>query len=350
MIFLLIISRRRIGEDSWLCQCHPGLEHRTRGSRDYHLKTMKCTLKTLQPANLDNNSAAALIGPVTMTKEAEATSDPPETLSHESPNGVEQAPLEVTPQRDYSSTSTGKTVVYDKVSQESRDSDADLTISSTSVSGAQPPRRDFKKIQSQLYQSVDMALQEDACMLGFDPRQLIDRMSDLGRLIPETVATLLRPYARVEFTELNILTTQSVTELSKIVFGHSSEKELVDRAYGIQSQQNLDPGNVLRAYIAAALTHWVFRVDIREQESRRDIRGLCELVDFRRQRLEDWLQKGSLQVRLAERYMTDIPAAQFHLTYGLSCLPSSTSNSYNVKCCLLCPSELGIWRTSSSTF
>jgi hypothetical protein len=146
------------------------------------------------------------------------------------------------------------------------------------------------KIVQQLRHSVVKELERAFVQALPDPRRILKHMQTITKTSADAIAKVLSPYRYTSFVEYQATCLEDVTKLSAIVFGHTRDKEILQIAYGIQSQNKMNAETVLRAYTAAAVTQWVLRVDFRDEYGARGT--VCNGSDVRRQSIENFVKRG----------------------------------------------------------
>jgi hypothetical protein len=99
------------------------------------------------------------------------------------------------------------------------------------------------------------------------PAQVIrDRVCDLDNRIREAVSLFIEPYQSLAFQLTRLSLTDDTLALSKLLFGHqphANGEDVMASVLDVQGLRMPTVSIVLRAYIAAALNQWVFRVNLR---------------------------------------------------------------------------------------
>jgi hypothetical protein len=153
-----------------------------------------------------------------------------------------------------------------------------------------PGMAHLPQILQQLRHSVMKELEGAVVQALPDPRRILKHMQNITKTSADAIAKILSPYRYTSFVEYQATCLEDVTQLSAIVFGHTRDKEILEIAYGIQSQNKMNAGTVLRAYTAAAVTQWVLRVDFRDGYRARGTLG--NGTDMRRQSIENFVKRG----------------------------------------------------------
>jgi hypothetical protein len=154
-----------------------------------------------------------------------------------------------------------------------------------------PGMRLLPKIEQQLHRSVLRELEEAVVQAPPDPKQIFKHIQTISKRASDAIVKILSPYRYARFVEYRATCLKDVTELSAVVFGDTRDEEILKIVYGIQPQNRLTVETVLKAYMAAAVTQWVLRIDFRDRYRAQG--EVCNGSYIRKQSMEEFLKRGS---------------------------------------------------------
>jgi hypothetical protein len=154
-----------------------------------------------------------------------------------------------------------------------------------------PGMRLLPKIEQQLHRSVLRELEEAVVQAPPDPKQIFKHIQTISKRASDAIVKILSPYRYASFVEYRATCLKDVTELSAVVFGDTRDEEILKIVYGIQPQNRLTVETVLKAYMAAAVTQWVLRIDFRDRYRAQG--EVCNGPYIRKQSMEEFLKRGS---------------------------------------------------------